>query len=83
LADGYARLFLPRGVLRKKLVLALAILESSAPFHRALDRTPPRPFAVVVVQLACSAVVGILTGLTGSVIFAPLSLIARLRDRRR
>src|SRR4051812_40319378 len=34
LADGYARFFAPQALLRKKLVLLLAILESSPPSSR-------------------------------------------------
>ncbi len=37
LADAYARRAMPRGVLRKKLVLLLAILETSRGFHREID----------------------------------------------
>ena len=36
-ADAWCRLFAPRGVLRRKLVLLLAILETAPPFHRELD----------------------------------------------
>jgi hypothetical protein len=32
-ADAYARIFRPRGLLRRKLILAFAILESSRGFH--------------------------------------------------
>lgn len=34
-ADAYGRLLAPRSLLRHKLVLMLAVLESSAPSHRA------------------------------------------------
>ena len=37
MADAYCRLFEPRGVLRRKLVLLLAILETTPPFHREFD----------------------------------------------
>jgi hypothetical protein len=36
-ADAYARVFTPRGILRHKLVLLLAILESCAPTHKVFD----------------------------------------------
>lgn len=36
-ADTYARLFRPTGVLRQKLVLALAVLENSPPTHLRLN----------------------------------------------
>lgn len=37
MADAWCRLFAPRGVLRRKLVLLLAILETAPPFHAELD----------------------------------------------
>jgi hypothetical protein len=82
LADAYARLFLPRGVLRKKLVTLLAILETSTPFHRALDRAPGRHPAVVVMLLAVSGVGGILAALAGTLIFGPLHIRARIGGSR-
>lgn len=41
LADSYSGLFFRSGVLRSKLVLALAILETSAPSYAALDAPEP------------------------------------------
>ena len=35
-ADAYARIFRPRGALRRKLILLLAILENTPPTHRTL-----------------------------------------------
>ena len=37
MADAWCRLFEPRGLLRRKLVLLLAILETAPPFHREFD----------------------------------------------
>jgi hypothetical protein len=43
LADTYARLTRPHGVLRRKLVLALAVLESSATSHADYDTARSSP----------------------------------------
>jgi hypothetical protein len=43
LADTYARLTRPHGVLRRKLVLALAVLESSATSHADYDTARGSP----------------------------------------
>ena len=82
LADAYARVFAPGNALRKKLVLLLAILESSAPFNRGIDRAPSRPVAIAVFQLAASGVGGILAVLAGAALFVPLRLIARIGGER-
>jgi hypothetical protein len=78
LADAYARLFAPRGVLRKKLVLLLAILETSAPFHRAIDHEPPRQLLAAMLHLAVTGLAGALAALVGVMVFVPLRIIARL-----
>jgi len=82
LADAYTRLFFPRGVLRRKLILLLAIVESSAPFHRGIDRVPPGLPAIVVLQLLASVIGGILAAVAGTTIFGPLQIVARVRGWR-
>ena len=76
-ADAYARMFAPRGLLRKKLVLLLAILETSPVFFRDvdLDRAPPLPLqaAALGVRFAVFAV----ALLVGTVLFFPLRIVTR------
>lgn len=42
-ADAYARIFRPGSVLRKKLILLLAVLESCAPSDERIDSIPTPP----------------------------------------
>jgi hypothetical protein len=76
LADAYARIALPAGLLRKKLVLTLAILESGAPSHRFVDDVDPaggaRLWARLFLTVAFSG--GIL--LTSVALFAPWHLLS-------
>ena len=82
LADAYGRLFIPGGLLRRKLVLLLAVLESSPPFYRDIDREPSRPLLVALLWLAVSGVGGGLAAVVGTAVFAPLRAVARLGDPR-
>jgi hypothetical protein len=82
LADGYARVFEPRGALRKKLVLLLALLESSAPLHRVIDRAPAWPPAIVMLQLAAIGLGGALATMAGTVMFTVIRVIAGIAARR-
>jgi len=81
LADAYATVFAPRGLLRKKLILVLAVLEVSPPFFRELDRPlaggPVRQlFAMALRTLVFGAV------LLGAVVaLLPLRLMTPRRDR--
>ena len=76
LADAYCRLFRPRGALRQKLVLVLAILEVSPPFYRDIDEVRGPPLLQVVI-LAGSALAFALSLLLGAVLLAPLQLLVR------
>ena len=74
IADSYARFFLPRSLLRRRLVLLLAILENSPtterPMNSAIVASPVAVFgrlAVIGVAFAASLLVGV-------VLFAPLHL---------
>lgn len=50
-ADSYACLFARRSLLRRKLILLLAILESSAPARGFLDAIEPVPRALLLSRL--------------------------------
>ena len=80
LADAYARRVMPRGVLRRKLVLLLAILETSPGFHRTIDAGPERSVAGAVMALASATIAGALAAMAGFVIFGTMHL---LRGSRR
>jgi hypothetical protein len=75
IADSYARFFAPRGELRRKLVLLLAILESAPPFFSDIDRPVPGSRPVQVLGIA-GRFAAFACGLTIGVIgFLPLQLV--------
>lgn len=82
MADAYARLFAPDTAFRRKLVLLLAILETSPPFHARIDRTEPRGPAMTIVRLALAGGVGALAALAGVVLFGPGHLWDKLAGSR-
>jgi NADH dehydrogenase len=65
LADAYAAVFARNGVLRAKLVLLLAILETRAPYSRAIDNAVDEPAwraAVRIVWRGAVALIGLVAG---------------------
>lgn len=75
-ADGYARFFLPRSLLRRRLVLMLAILENSADGERQLNSGDEGSLVGVGVRLMLTGVVSVLCIAIGVVCFAPLHLLS-------
>jgi hypothetical protein len=79
-ADAYARLFARRSILRRKLALLLAVLESSAPSDEefapvAASRTG------TLVRMAVSGIAASVFTATGVVFLGPLHLASRLVGR--
>lgn len=74
LADSHARLFVPRGLLRKKLVLLLAILETSASSYRLIDEIDSASRALLIVRLAARGTGSVLSLFIGSLLLLPLQL---------
>lgn len=70
LADGYARIAFPSAVLRKKLVLVLAILESS-PYHQRITEVEAAGGARLWAGLVLSMAFSGCALLTSVVLFAP------------
>jgi hypothetical protein len=79
IADAYARVFRPHGVLRQKLTLLLAILENSPDFHRQLTRGG-RGLPLAILAIAGNLVVFLLSFLAGLVFLGPVHRL--LRGRR-
>ena len=75
IADAWARLAAPRGALRRKLVVLLAILEVSPPYAEELDQ-PRGGVALEWLRIAASGLVfaGVLA--IGVVLFLPARLAA-------
>jgi len=79
IADAYARVFRPHGVLRQKLTLLLAILENAPDTHRALTRGGRGgPFALA--GILGSLALFVLSLSAGLLVFGPVHWL--LRGRR-
>ena len=81
IADAYARVFLPASVLRKKLVLLLAILETSAATYRLVDAPVRGGPAAVAVRLVVRGMVAVMWLAAGVILFGPARLILTARAR--
>jgi hypothetical protein len=77
-ADAYARLFRPTGVLRQKLVLALAVLENSPPTHLRLHTAREGTPAATGLTLLGLGLGFMLCLVAGLVILAPAHLVLSL-----
>lgn len=77
LADAHARLFAPTSTLRRKLVLLLAILETSAPSFRRVDAPGPRLAALAWLRLAWIGLTAGLAALLGCLLLLPVQAVCR------
>ena len=76
-ADAYARFFAPRGAFRKKLIVLLAILETSPPFYRELEQVSDGHLVSQVMHVAVRLLLLISAAIVGAVLFVPLRLVSR------
>jgi hypothetical protein len=83
LADAYARLLRPYGLLRRKLVLTLAVLESSPATHAEFDTAAPSGAAVAWLSLAALGVRWALRTLAALLVLGPVHLVSALVARPR
>lgn len=79
--DAYARWFMPQAVLRKKLVLLLAILETSAPSYRTVDAVPQSNRFALFARLAGVAAMGVVSLAVGIALFGPFAMILEPETR--
>ncbi|HEX5045192.1 MAG TPA: hypothetical protein VFV75_20015 [Candidatus Polarisedimenticolaceae bacterium] len=79
LADAHARLFAPASALRRKLVLLLAILETSAPAFRRVDDPGPAGAARAWLRLAWIGMAAGVAAAAGSALLLPVQLVLRGR----
>lgn len=77
LADAYARLFAPAGLLRRKLVLLLAILETTPPHAAAIDAPLAGGVLGTVLALGAHGFVAALGAVAAIVVLAPVHLASR------
>lgn len=73
-ADAYARLFAPGSLLRKKLVLLLAILETCAPSYRLLDEVDLVSRPRLILRTAGRGASSLLALTAGLLLLLPLQL---------
>jgi len=78
LVDAYACVFFKRSVLRKKMILLLAILESCAPTHRYLDLADPFGKRMLYIRLLLRGLFFMLTLLLSTILLMPLHLMFTL-----
>jgi nucleoside-diphosphate-sugar epimerase len=76
-ADQYARLAAPTSLLRRKLVLLLAILETTPPHYRAIDAPLAGGRLGTVAALAGRGVAAAAAAIVAVVVLAPLHAVSR------
>lgn len=81
LADAYARVFRPRCLLRRKLILTFAILENSAPFHAYFTSGASSSYLAAVARLAGSMIAFGLALAASLFIVAPPVVLSIWRSR--
>jgi NADH dehydrogenase len=81
IADAYARMFLPASVLRKKLVLLLAIAETGPATYRLVDSPVRGRPAAVAARLVVRGTVAVIWLAAGVILFGPARLILTARAR--
>ena len=74
LGDSYASLFARQCILRRKLVLLLAILESCSPAHGFLDAIKPTPVFFLALQLLGRGILFGIRVLAAALVLLPLQL---------
>lgn len=82
LADSYARMFVPKGLLRRKLVLLLAILETSAPSCHLIDAVDGGGKAVLLLRLVFKGMAFLVSVVLGALVFLPLQMILPAKQPR-
>ena len=78
-ADAFARFFAPYGALRKKLVLLLAILETSPRFFRELDHPPGGGRVAEALRVGARLLVFVLALVVGVIVLLPVRLLTPRR----
>lgn len=80
--DAYTRVFRPFSMVRKKLVLLLAILESCAPTHAYLDAVDADPVPLLVLRFVNRCVIFALAVMVGVLFVFPAELMLRANVKR-
>jgi hypothetical protein len=80
--DAYTRVFRPLSIVRKKLVILLAILETCAPTHAYVDTADSQPAVLLLVRMVQRCLTSAVAVLLAAVLLLPVDLILRGRLRR-
>ena len=83
IADAYARVFDRGAVLRRKLVLLLAILENTPPTHAAFAPEHAESPALVIGRLVASGLAFVAALTAGLVLLLPAHALVRVRTAHR
>jgi NADH dehydrogenase len=75
MADSFARLFAPSSLLRRKLVLLLAILEVAPPTWTVIDRPPSGSRMILAGSLAAKTALWLIGLVVATAILFPLRLV--------
>jgi hypothetical protein len=81
-ADSYASLFAKRSVLRRKLILLLAILESTGSTHAWVDSVTTPSRSLFLLRSAAAVGAFAIRALAVAVVVLPLAFSRRLLGRR-
>jgi len=81
LVDSYTSVFFRRSVVRKKMVLLLAIIESCAPTHSHLDSPDPCAKTTLWIRMVRRGIASVLTLFLSMVLLMPFQLIFAIRSR--
>ena len=81
LADSYSRVFYPNSLLRRKLVLLLAILESYAPTYEKLDTPNANGLPQLCLLTCIRTLTFALAVLVSSIILMPTQVACALQAR--
>jgi nucleoside-diphosphate-sugar epimerase len=78
-ADAFAALFARASVLRKRLVILLAILETRAPYSDAIDSALGGPALLVIARVAWRGVWSLVWLVVGAALLVPVRIALSLR----
>ena len=83
LADSYSQIFSPQSLLRKKLVLILAILETCAPTCRLIDDIDPVAKPFLLAKMAARVAGSLVSLLVGTLLLLPVRLVLSISKEDR
>jgi hypothetical protein len=83
IADAYARRARPTGILRQKLVLQLAVLESSPPAHGWINGAETGPIPLVLAKVGWAVGLAVLSLVIAAIAFGPIHAAVAIRPGMR